>query len=59
VDLRPAPWTGVTGYEVIGVDEKHELTRIAGGKAEGCKVTVDLPASSVRLVRLTKEKAGK
>jgi hypothetical protein len=51
VDLRPALWTEGTEYEVLGVDEKNELTRVTGGKAEECKVTVDLPAASVRLVR--------
>ena len=59
VSLRPAPWAGATEYEVTGVDEKHELTRVTGGKVEGGKVTVDLPPASVRLVRLAKAKPMK
>jgi hypothetical protein len=56
---RPALWAGATTYEIFGVDEKHELARVTSGKAEGCKVTLDLPASSVRLVWFAKEKPGK
>jgi hypothetical protein len=59
VDLRPAPWAGATEYEVLGVDEKNELTQVMAGKGEECKVTVDLPLSSVRLIRLAKEKPGR
>ena len=59
VDLQPAPWAGATEYEVLGVDEKNEVARVTGGKAEGCKTTVELPTASVRLVRFTKGKAGR
>ena len=59
VDVRPAPWAGATEYEVLGVDEKNELAQVTGGKAEWCKVTVELPTASVRLVRFAKGKPGK
>ncbi len=56
VDVRPAPWAGATQYEILGVDDKRELTRVAAGKADGCKLTVDVPASAVRLVKFAKAK---
>lgn len=55
VAVAPAPWRGGTRYEVLGIDDKSDFTKVASGRAEGCEVTVDVPAGSVRLVKLWKE----
>jgi hypothetical protein len=59
VDLRPAPWAGATGYDVLGVDERHDLKSVAGGTADGCHLTLYLPPTAVRVVRFTRQRAGK
>ncbi|WP_439621912.1 GH39 family glycosyl hydrolase [Gemmata sp.] len=57
VALDPAPWKGPTGYEVLAVDAKRDLSRVGGGRVDACEVAVELPAQSVCLVRLWR--AGK
>lgn len=55
VAFRPAPWNGPTGYEVLALDERRDLTRMAGGKSDACEATVNLPAPAVCLVRLWRD----
>lgn len=56
VEVRPAPWAGPAGYEVLGVDDRRDLARVGAGTADGCRVTLDLPAHAVRLVRWRRAK---
>ena len=58
VALRPAPWNGPTGYEILALDATRDLTRVGGGKSDGCEVTIDLPAPAVCLVRMWKGAKG-
>ena len=55
VSVNPAPWPGPTGYEVLAIDAKRDLGRVAGGRADSCEVTVALPAHAVCLVRLWRD----
>jgi xylan 1,4-beta-xylosidase len=52
VAVRPARWGGRTGYEVRRVDADRALGLVGGGEADGCAVTVDLPAPSICLLTL-------
>jgi hypothetical protein len=58
VALRPAPWDGPTGYEVLALDATRDLSRVAGGTSAACEATVELPAPTVALVRLWKDAKG-
>jgi xylan 1,4-beta-xylosidase len=55
VAVRSAPWSGGTRYEVRGVDSKHEWGKVAAGRADACEAPLELPARSIRLLKMWRE----
>lgn len=53
VNLRQLPWEGRAKYEILGVDNTRDLEQVGFGVTDG-EVSVNLPASSVRLIKWRK-----
>lgn len=57
LNLDQLPWQGAGSWELLKIDEKHDLQRIDGGefKAKHLSLKIKLPAPSVALLRLKEQ----
>jgi xylan 1,4-beta-xylosidase len=52
IHLNPAPWQGATYFEIMSIEDGGVLRKTASGQVDRPTFLVDLPSSSVRLVRI-------
>jgi xylan 1,4-beta-xylosidase len=55
-DISSLPGEGIATYEILLINESNDLNVVRKGQIEGNTLKVDVPATSVSLIRLSKTK---
>lgn len=55
VAVLSAPWNGGSIYEVLGLDSKRDWGKVDAGRSDACEASIELPARSIRLLKLWRE----